>query len=558
VKITAQEIWKELENARNFKTQNKIYDTAKQNEMMVKGEQWHGVNLKNLAPTTYNFIGQVEKTHISSVMSQEISITRSADATSQNNETVQRAAKIFTQLDKDNWERVKMDQLNEDVLEDAFVSALGGTFWWWDEDIMTGNDFITKGDFKADYVDAVNLHVANPNDLCIQSQDWTMLTIRKTVNQARALFKARGVSVDELEMIQSDESTVYEAYDKAQVEQDSAYKSDQVTIALKLYKENKKVMCIYSTANVCTKSIDTELTQYPIAIMNWEKRKSFIYGVSPVTSVVANQKVANMQSAIRHLSAQLMSIPKMGFNKNMVTGVTNAVGGIYEINAQPGADISNALHYWQPTTTTFDADKSIDQSIDRTKSLMGANQALLGESNPDNFRAIMAQQKQAGIPLESVKRRFNQYVEDVALIWLDFYQHKYKLTRAAVIGEGEEQEILQFKGTDFADIYLNTKIDVGASTQLNEIVQMEMADNFWDKGLIKDPVLYFEMYPDFNGKQKIIESYKEMQQQQEEMAQQPDMNDMVSQLPPEMQQQFMALPPEQQQAYIQEFMAGAV
>jgi hypothetical protein len=193
VKITAQEIWKELENARNFKTQNKIYDTAKQNEMMVKGEQWHGVNLKNLAPTTYNFIGQVEKTHISSVMSQEISITRSADATSQKNEKVQKAAKIFTQLDKDNWERVKMDQLNEDVLEDAFVTGTGGTFWWWDEDLMTGNDFITKGDFKADGLDAVTLHVANPNDLCIEPQDWTMLTIRKTVNQARKLFKARVV-----------------------------------------------------------------------------------------------------------------------------------------------------------------------------------------------------------------------------------------------------------------------------------------------------------------------------------------------------------------------------
>jgi hypothetical protein len=557
VKTTAQEIWKELENARNFKTQNKIYDTAKQNEMMVKGEQWHGVNLKNLAPTTYNFIGQVEKTHISSVMSQQISITRSADATSQDNVEVQKAAKIFTQLDKDNWERVKMDQLNEDMLEDAFVTGIGGTFWWWDEDIMTGNDFITKGDFKADHIDAVNLHVANPNDLYIQSQDWVMLTIRKTINQARRLFRARGLSNDQLEFIQSDESTVYEAYDKAQVEQDSAYKSNQVTIALKLYKENKKVMCIYSTSSINTKPIDTELTRYPIAIMNWEKRKSFIYGVSPVTSVVANQKVANMQSAIRHLSAQLMSIPKMGFNKNMVAGVTNAVGGIYEIDAAPGADISKALHYWQPTTTTFDTDKSIDQSIDRTKSLMGANQALLGESNPDNFRAIMAQQKQAGIPLEGIKRRFNQYVEDVALIWLDFYQHKYKLTRTAVLGEGKEQEMLQFTGTELSDMYLNTKIDVGASTQLNEIVQMEMADNFWEKELIKDPVLYFEMYPDFNGKQKIIDSYKEMQQQQE-MKPEANMNEIVSQMSPEMQQQFMTLPPEQQQAYISEFMAGTI
>jgi hypothetical protein len=545
--MTAQEIWKELENSKNYKTQHKIYLNASTNEYMIKGEQWNGINLKNLAPTVYNFLSQVAKTQISSVMAQQISITRSADSTSQNNKNVQLASKIFSQLDKDNWERVKMDKLNEDVLEDAFTTGVGGTFWWWNENIITGNDFITKGDFKADYIDAVNLHVSNPNEIDVQKQDWVMISIRNTLKQVKKIFKDKGVSDEQIELIQADESTIYEAYEKAQSEQSN----NQATYVLKLYKENDKVMAVYSTANVMTLPINLELNIYPIALMNWEKRKALIYGLSPVTQVIANQKVANMQSSIRHLSAQLMAIPKMGVNKNMITGATNIVGGIYEVDASPGQDISNALHYWQPSVMSYDADKSIDQSIERTKALMGANQALLGESNPQNFRAILAQQKQAGIPLESVKRRFYQYIEDVALVWLDFYKSKYKLTRSSLV----DNEQVQFIGVDYKNIYLNTKVDVGASTQLNELVQIEIARELWNMKILTDPVMYVDMLPDFNGKQKLIEKLKEDKEGVEGGLDGlgGDINSIVSKMSKDMQQQFLNLAPEQQQAYIAEF-----
>lgn len=506
MKTTAYEIHKEIENARNYKSQNKVFDNAATNERMVKGDQWHGMNTKNLPPNVYNFIGQVEKTQISSVMSQQISITRSADATSKDNPEVVRAASIFTQLDKDNWERCKMDTVNEDVLEDSFVTGLGGTYWFWDDDIRTGNDFVTVGDFRSNYIDAVNFYVSEPSLWCVQSQEWIAVTRRMTEGKARSLFKAKGVPQNELELIKSDESTVYEAYDKAQVEQETSYSQGELTVYAKFYKEKGNVWCVYSTETVSTKPWNTGLTKYPAAIMNWEKRKSFIYGVSPVTQVVANQKTANIQSAMRHLHAQLLAIPKMGYNKNMIPGMSNQVGGIYEMDVEPGADLSRAMYYFQPTSITFDLDKSIDQSIERTKTLMGANQALLGESNPDNFRAILAQQKQAGIPLESVKRRFYQYIEDVAEIWLDFYQHKYNMARMVV--NDEMQEI--FVGTEFEGIYLNTKVDVGASTQMNELIQIELADKLWEMGILQQrPELYIDMLPDFNKKTEVKKIFEQ-------------------------------------------------
>lgn len=524
VKTDASSIWKELENGRNYKAGENLYNIIAQNERFKIGDQWKGINLQNLAPTVYNFIGQVSNTQVSSVMSQQITINRKADEVSADDPMVSAAAKILTKQDSVNWERCKMDALNEDVLMDAFLSGMGGSYWWWDNDIKTGNKTVSIGDFCGETIDSVSLYVSNPNETDVQKQDWNMLSVRLTVQKIKEMAKAYGLNDVDIESIVPDESTTYEAYDKAQNEQDATKSSgDQATLVIKLYKENGKIWCVKSTNSVVIKApYNTGLTRYPIAIMNWDKRKKFIYGSSPITSVIANQKVANLQAAMRHLHAQLMGIPKVAINKNMVSGFTNTVGGISYVDAQPGVNVSSAIQFIQPTQMTIDVDKSIDDAINRTRDLMGANQAALGESRPDNFSALLAQQKQAGIPLESVRRRFYQYVEDVALIWEDFYKNKYNLLRSVAL-ENEEGEMYEqpFMGTDFKDVYLQTKIDVGASTQWSELVQIDATKDAWDRKIITDPVMYLENMPDniYPNKSKMIEQL----QKEKEMAAQAQM-----------------------------------
>lgn len=530
---------------------------------MSIGDQWKGMNSQNLPKTTYNFIGQVSNTQVSAVMSQQITINRVADELSKNDEKVNKASKIFTKLDALNWERCKMDALNEDVIMDAFLSGMGASFWYWDEDIITGNSFLTKGDFCGELLDSVNIYVSNPNELDIQKQDWIIISVRKTLQQVREIAKSYGVNQEQLELISSDETAIYEAYDKAQNEQESSkYNSNQTTLNIKLWKENKKVMCCKSTSNVMIrKPSSIELERYPIAILNWHKRKRFIYGSSPITSIVPNQKVVNIQAAMRHLHAQLMAIPKVAINKQMVSGFTNTVGGISYVDAPPGTDVASAIRFIQPTQMTIDVDKSIDDGINRTKDLMGANQAALGESNPENFRAIMAQQKAAGVPLESVGRRYKQYVEDVALIWLDFYKNKYKLARKIVLENENKEEFEEtYTGTDMKDVYLQTKIDVGASTQWSELLQIDANDNLWEKGILKDPVMYLENMPDniIPNKQKMIDRLKEEQELAKTIPTEPVddqamFEEMLSSMTPEQQRAFMQLPPEEQHALVEEY-----
>ena len=252
--------------------------------------------------------------------------------------------------------------------------------------------------------------------------------------------------------------------------------------------------------------------------MNWHKRKKFIYGTSPLTEIISNQIVANQTSAMRHLHAKLMSIPKVGYNKSMVSGFSNAIGSVMQLNVPPNANISNAIHYFQPAPISFDFDKSINQSIDMTKTMMGANQNTLGESNPENFKAIVAQQKASGIPLETIKRQFYQYLEDVANIWLDFYKNYYNITRQILIENDKGmKEIVSFNGEQIKDLFLNTKVEVGASTHWSELLQIETLNAMWEMGIIKNPVQYLERLPNnlIPNKDKLIDDLKSEDEKQQ-------------------------------------------
>jgi hypothetical protein len=288
-----------------------------------------------------------------------------------------------------------------------------------------------------------------------------------------------------------------------------------------------------TTATVMVKPLFNKgLRLYPVATMVWQERKKFFYGHSIITHQIANQKVANYQAAARHLHAMLMGIPKVIVNKNFVKGFTNTVGGIHMVDVPENMDISTLIRYVQPTQMTFDVDKSIDDSINRSKSLLGGNQALLGESNPDNFRAIMAQQKQAGIPLESVIRRYKQYIEDVALIWQDYYKNKYKITRRVKFTADDldldGDNVVDVTSTDFKDVYMQTKIEVGANTQWSEGAQFDTAMKLFEMGVITDAELLLDNIPKalLSNKEAIIKSFKEMKEQQQAMAMQQQ------QLPP--------------------------
>ena len=521
-----RDIWAKFTNGKNYKSGEKMYDIIRRNEEYYAGEQWRGVEAKGLPTPVLNFLEQLVDVKVSTLMSNELTIHRRPSDLTDDDYLATLAAKAFNLMDKRNWDRLRMEQINEQVLLDGALSGLGATYWYWDNDIRYGNNFRIAGDIKCEVLDSVNLYVSNPNDDCIQNQDWVIISSRKTVPQARKMAKKAGLKQSEIDMIQGDEDTVYEAFEKAQNEQDSEKGSQYVTVLTYFYKkyneETEKIEVYFcrSIQNVMIqKETPTELQRYPIAIMQWKRRKRFIYGTAEITSIIANQQHINKMEAMRQLHAQLMAIPKVGYNRNMIAGMTNTVGGILPINAQPGDDISKAIHYWQPTAMSIDVDKSIESTLQKTREYKGINDNVIGAAKAENTSAIIAQQRAAGVPLESVKRRFWHYLRDVALLWNEFYTTKYNTPR--IVSDIETGEKIMFTGTEFKDVILDTMIDVGASTQWSDALSAETLDRLLDRGHI-DIKHYLQRYPKniIPDQDKLIEDI-EIQRQEAIMQQLP-------------------------------------
>jgi hypothetical protein len=179
----------------------------------------------------------------------------------------------------------------------------------------------------------------------------------------------------------------------------------------------------------------------------------------------------------------LMAVPKVLVNKNIAGSFSNAIGSVNNVDMAPGARLTDAMAFVQPTAMTMDVDKSVEDAINKTMDLAGVNENIQGQARPENAAALMTQIKQASIPNESYKRRLYKYIEDVGRIWEEFYKTKYNMTRKY---KDDDDEIVDFVGTDYKDLYINTRTDVGPSSQWSEITSWQGLKDLWAMGVVTD------------------------------------------------------------------------
>lgn len=543
--------WKKLQSARDFKTSNNLFDIARTNEEMAIGEHWKGINSKNLRRTTYNFVGQIIDVKVASILSNEVAISRSVDKLDEEDEKIQEAVKAFNMADKKNWERLKMDKMNEGLVYDGAIQGIGVSYWYWDDTIKAGNTFASQGDINGQLVDMIDLYVANPSEVDIQKQPWAKLVVRMTVQELREFAEEKGVPKDQLQMIKSDEDEkTYSAFEKTDTDQDNVNdKDDLATLSVNFKKKNGVIYCSHTTKNVIIEDWkDTELSRYPISIFTYKPRKKFIYGEAEPTRYLENQRVVNLQQAARHKHAMLLAIPKVLYNETMLGSFSNAIGSVNPVKVAPGVSLGSAMQFVQPAAMSVDVDKSIEEAISRTQDLAGVNQNIRGEARPENAAALLTQIKQASIPNESYKRRFYDYLEQVALIWEDFYKTKYNITRKMQ----DEEETVEFVGTDYADVNFTTRIDVGPSSQWSEITSWAIMKEMWQLGMIKNPNDVFKRIPE-----ELIKDISGLiQENNDEQLIQMLIQTVLQGSNPQTQQQIMGLPLEEQKEMIQQMLGG--
>ena len=177
--------------------------------------------------------------------------------------------------------------------------------------------------------------------------------------------------------------------------------------------------------------------------------------------------------------------------------------------------------YMQPSQISSAVMTYLEWFIQVTKDMAGASDAVLGEATPTNTSAIIVNSKNAAVPLSSIKRRYYKYIEDVGLIWLDFFISKYTEypQRSMELNINNTKQVVEFDTSVLKDIQLKLKIDVGAGTQWDEAATQQTLDNLLAQQLITF-VEYLERIGEtIPDKQALIDKRNEaeaMQKQQEE------------------------------------------
>ena len=208
----------------------------------------------------------------------------------------------------------------------------------------------------------------------------------------------------------------------------------------------------------------------------------------------------------------------MLYDKVRIGEWTNDLSKAIPVNGVDAGGVGGAAMYMQPAQISTAVMDFMKWFIDVTKEMAGASDAALGLANPTNTSAIIVLQKATAVPLNSIKRRFYQYVEDIGLIWLDFWTSKYTEypTRNIEITVDGVKQVVPLDTELLQQVKLKLKIDVGPSTQWNEAAAVQTLDNLLQQQMITF-VEYLKRLPNglIPNKQGLIDDRESAEAQQQ-------------------------------------------
>ena len=530
----ASKIKQLLENSLKYKDQLNLPKKWAENENFKLGDQWAPATekTKNFPRPVLNFCSYIVDHKTASIMSENVRMV----FTSQGN---QELGDDFTNFAEREYERMKIDDLNSKILDDSAVKGVGISYFY----IQPSVDGIVK--LQGEQIDPVNFHCSNPKENNVQKQAWNIVVQRLPLQDVLDMAEVNGVKVD----LSADKEVLGSEYTNKDVDIDGIEKVNLINF---FYRDRNsgKIHLIKTVANqIVVNDIDLGINRYPFAVMQWANKTEDFYSKAELDFIKANQRQVNTLMGLQLMNIQLSGFPKMWSKKGALNpkSVKGNIGEILIDNSQ-----SQGLNFgWlQPAPLDNFATVLQDNLINHTKALNGAHDSDTGAAKADNATAIMLLQKQSATALGKLKKKFYQYIEDIANIWLEFFCNYYIIDReyTFINNFGVEETKIFNAGTVDIDA-LNVKVDVGVSSQYSEEFTLNSLDKFLQMGLI-DFKTYLKYIPAnvVPFKESLL---KEMQAREEQQAEEAK-EYILSKLNPEELEIFNSLPEANQNKFLYE------
>ena len=539
IKKTASEIWAEYERDRAYKNSLKLPETVKLNNQFYEGNQWVGLEAPDLQKPVLNILKRSVKYYISMIVSDDIGISIEDFDDQEDSKRLEEILKneIDKVFEKNRFgqkirEGIRNCSVDGDLAMYLYVDDVPASSVTVQRSDMTAEEVEVAGKIKMELVDNLNVHFANVVESDVQEQPYIILSFRKYIDDVKREVEELGGKSDNIQP-DSDMAGTLEESDK------------YVTVLLKMWKEKGTIKAIKCTQqDIIKEEWDLELPLYPLAWMNWERRKNSYHGVAAITAEIPNQTFINKMLAMGMRFQMLYAFPKVYYDRaKFPSGLNNNIGQAVAVTGNPNDAIYIAS---QPPMMNGQALDLVNMTIDKTKDVLGVYDAALGNVRPENTSAIIATQRAASQPLELQKMDLYQLVEDVVRIVVEMMANSYGMRNVRqsmpFVGEsGKVEYVSQMAIFDFAEVAKikdRVRVDIGGSSYWSELTQIQTLDNLMQMGIIPDALTYLEAIPDgfIKNKSEISEAVKEKQEEQKMMqaAQQMPIDRMAEAQPPEM------------------------
>ncbi len=503
IKTPTTEDWKLYESGKAYNLSLDLYNKVASNERFYRGDQWEGARSGNLPRPVFNIFKRIINYYSSSILSTSVAMKFSygepfGDGLPVGKDSAETYERLLNGIAQRRWEDMRMEEFMDDALHDAALSGDAVAYTYWDACVKTGQQF--KGDFKTVLVDNTDVFFGNPNERNVQKQPWILISERENVEDLRSQARRNGRSEEEAAKIKPDSDTENGSGDLSKIELENT----RCISLIKLWRgEDGKIRYRKSTrdAVICGET-ETGLRGYPIAVMNWTKSKNSWHGEAVATGLTENQLFINKGYAMAMKHMMDTAFSKVVYDGTILDEWSNRVGEAIKVDG-PVSDVAKVILPGQMQAGMLEV---INMAMSATKECLGATDTALGDVQPNNTSAILALQKASTLPLESVKRQFYRFIEDIGLVWLDFITACYGEGRLVKIDGKYER----FSLGKQRDALFECRIDVGPSAYWSEIACLNTLDNLLNGGHI-NIIQYLERLPEnlLASKEQLIEEIRE-------------------------------------------------
>ena len=462
---TPKEIVKEFENARYLKLSlgdKGLYQQNVINRRFFIGDQWYGANISSDKPLVrHNIIKRIGEYKMGQLITKNARVEFSAEGISSTLSEKQATKLLKETMSAGNYQlenrpdsneirlltdalsnyfavtknKLRFDSLQSDILKNSFITGTGVLYTYWDALANNGN-----GDIACEVLPIENIYFGDFFETETEKQPYIIMVTHSDTEDVKRTAAAYSLPTDR---IVPDTS------------------SGKTTVYTKLYKEfdgkDMKIMATSVTEKAFVRPpYNTGLSRYPLNIFCWDKRENCVYGDSEITYLIPNQIAINRMLTASVWASMSMGMPIMTINGDTVTGdISNEPGQIIKVYGT-NEDVAGAIHYVTPPDFSANFSEGISSLIENTLESSGAGNISYQKRSYNNTAEVENIISVSGISMSSLYVRYLSFLEDVALLWLDFWIKKYG-KRNILIDDENGAWYFPFDSSRYKDICFQAK-----------------------------------------------------------------------------------------------------